>query len=180
MDENKYLSKLLKKGVRGKFNSLLKWLKLIEDSYSIFMNLLINDEKAVSIFLNTLKHGLLSKSDDIKSYAKKMLAQIIKDLLDFGFQNTLWSWLCQEHGGLETCLIAYKKSEDFILFILESILPIAKGNFLNFFNIELRKIISDQNQYISFIHNFLDIISKEKAYEKEVIQFIIFVLFYFF
>lgn len=170
MEENKYLSKLLKKGVRGKFSSILKWLKLIEDSYQIFMNLLINDEKTISIILNTLKNGLLSRSEDIKNYTKKILAQIIKDLLDSGFQNILWSWLCQEHGGLETCLIAYKKSEDVKNFIFESIFPIAKNNFLNFFNIELRKIISDQNQYISFIHNFLNMFSKEKTYEKEVMQ----------
>jgi hypothetical protein len=174
IDENKYLSRILKKGIHGKFSAISKWLKLVEGSLSVLINILKVDERSISIILKTLTSGILSKNDDINRDTKKIISELIKILLNDGYQSHLWNWLCQENGGLATFLIALKKNQDNIPFIFDSLFPIAKSNFMNFFNIELRKIISDHNQFVSFIHNFLHLFSKHESYEKEVYKKVFF------
>jgi len=167
-EKNKYLSQMLLQGLKGNFNSILKWLQFLDLNSSHLISLIKSDEESINIVLDTLRPGLLSKSNDVALWTYRLLLKLIEELFELNLQPVIWNWFCKDSGGLSTCLLSLKKHTNVNDYIGTLFVMLGKDNISELLTMELKKNISDNLEYINLIHGFLDVFTNTKTISAQV------------
>ena len=159
------------KGLKGNFDPILKWLQFLDLNSSSLISIVRTDDESIDIVLETLKSGLLSKSNEIAIWTCRLITKLIEELIELDLQPIIWDWFCRDSGGLSTCLTSLKKQSNIKDSIGNIFVMIGKDNISELLTIELKKLMSDSLEYINLVHSFLDVFTNVKAISLQVSQF---------
>lgn len=67
------------------------------------------EEVNIPIILNTLKPGLLSKSEEVGLWTCRILSKISFDLANLELLAPAYDWFCSNLGGLYSCVMCLRR-----------------------------------------------------------------------
>ena len=176
-NNNKYLLRLIFKGIKKDFSLPLKWLNDINSNLQYLQNLMINstDQKSISMSFSTLSVGLLSKNIDIIINTNTILSKLSLEI------GTDWDWFSSE--GYISYLLSIEKNYTIKNKLINGLILHIKGHEIDFIMLLKDKYITneEENTYkeiSNFILNILPTINeiyddKEKKLQKAIINLII-------
>ena len=120
------------------------------------------------VFLQAIKPGLLSKDEEVALWACRLMAKLFFEFANVELIAPAWEWFCKENGGLFSCILCLKRFNDLKDNIANIFLQIGRFNLAELITVQMRKVISDQKEYIDVVHMMLKPFADSKISKEEV------------
>jgi len=99
------------------------------------------DNTNIQNVLNTIKPGLLSKSEETAVGTGKVYIKIVNDLANSQLLPRVYDWFLQMNGGLASFTMSIKRHQSMAEILASLILLFSKNNLADLLTIQLRKSI---------------------------------------
>ena len=175
-DNKKYLIHILTKGLSNKnFEPVIYFYQNILGNIDYFMKLLeINSiaypnqiSKNIELSLSTFKPGLLSKNMDVVFICSRLLSKIALECIENNLISAAWDWFISPNGGLEGCLLCFKKHNDAAEVIVTLINNFGRFHIYELFTIYLKQFLQNDGAYFTFVADILPTFSKLSNFSDE-------------
>ena len=175
-DNKKYLIHILTKGLSNKnFEPVLYFYENILGNIDHFMKLLeINSiaypnqiSKNIELSLSTFKPGLLSKNMDVVFICSRLLSKIALECIENNLISAAWDWFISPNGGLEGCLLCFKKHNDAAEVVVTLINNFGRFHIYELFTIYLKQFLQNNGAYFTFVSDILPTFSKLSNFADE-------------
>ncbi|CAD8119075.1 unnamed protein product [Paramecium sonneborni] len=150
----KQLSNVLIKGNKG-FKNVINWLMEL----SKYINHIIKFVTyKIDILLTLLKAGLVSQSNEVCYWTLYIIEGILINLPQKELLEDVYAWLVREHGGLIALILSQQRHHQYLEQICKIYSIVSQYNVVDFFDVQLRKILKSGKEYIDFINGIIQII----------------------
>ena len=175
-DNKKYLIHILTKGLSNKnFEPVLFFYQNILGNIDYFMKLLeINSiaypnqiSKNIDLSLSTFKPGLLSKNLDVVFICSRLLSKIALECIENNLISAAWDWFISPNGGLEGCLLCFKKHNDAAEVVVTLINNFGRFHIYELFTVYLKQLLQNDGAYFTFVADILPTFSKLSNFADE-------------
>lgn len=100
-----------------------------------------------------------------------MYSKLASELKDVDLLPSSWDWFVSEGGGLEECLICYRRfGPDIKAPIVNVIIQFAQSHFLELFSLQLRTVLSQSKLYLQTMNDFLPVLCSIRAAKQELVS----------
>ena len=168
-DNKKYLIHILTKGLSNKnFEPVIYFYQNVLGNIDYFMKLLeINSiaypnqiSKNIELSLSTFKPGLLSKNMDVVFICSRLLSKIALECIENNLISAAWDWFISPNGGLEGCLLCFKKHNDASEVVVTLINNFGRFHIYELFTVYLKQFLQSDGAYFTFVADILPTFSK--------------------
>ena len=168
-DNKKYLIHILTKGLTNKnFEPVIFFYQSILGNIDYFMKLLeINSiaypnqiSKNIELSLNTFKPGLLSKNMEVVFICSRLLSKIALECIENNLISAAWDWFISPNGGLEGCLLCFKKHNDASEVVVTLMNNFGRFHIYELFTVYLKQFLQSDGAYFTFVSDILPTFSK--------------------
>ena len=168
-DNKKYLVHILTKGLSNKnFEPVMFFYQNVLSEINYFMKLIeINSiaypnqiSKNIELSLSTFKPGLLSKNIDVVFIAARLLSKIALECIENNLISAAWDWFISPNGGLEGCILCFKKHNDASEVVVTLINNFARFHIYELFTVYLKQFLQSDGAYFTFVADILPALSK--------------------
>ena len=175
-DNKKYLIHILTKGLSNKnFEPVLFFYQNVLGNIDYFMKLLeINSiaypnqiSKNIELSLSTFKPGLLSKNMDVVFICSRLLSKIALECIEKNLISAAWDWFIAPNGGLEGCLLCFKKHNDAAEVVVTLINNFGRFHIYELFTVYLKQFLQSDGAYFTFVADILPTFSKLSNFADE-------------
>ena len=175
-DNKKYLIHILTKGLSNKnFEPVLYFYQNVLGNIDYFMKLLeINSiaypnqiSKNIELSLSTFKPGLLSKNMDVVFISSRLLSKIALECIENNLISAAWDWFISPNGGLEGCLLCFKKHNDASEVVVTLINNFGRFHIYELFTVYLKQFLQSDGAYFTFVADILPTFSKLSNFADE-------------
>ena len=175
-DNKKYLIHILTKGLSNKnFEPVLYFYQNVLGNIDYFMKLLeINSiaypnqiSKNIELSLSTFKPGLLSKNMDVVFICSRLLSKIALECIENNLISAAWDWFISPNGGLEGCLLCFKKHNDASEVVVTLINNFGRFHIYELFTVYLKQFLQSDGAYFTFVADILPTFSKLSNFADE-------------
>ena len=175
-DNKKYLIHILTKGLTNKnFEPVIFFYQNILGNIKYFMKLLeINSiaypnqiSKNIELSLSTFKPGLLSKNIDVVFICSRLLSKIALECIENNLISAAWDWFISPNGGLEGCLLCFKKHNDASEVVVTLLNNFGRFHIYELFTIYLKQFLQNDGAYFTFVSDILSTFSKLRNFADE-------------
>ena len=175
-DNKKYLIHILTKGLSNKnFEPVLFFYQNVLGNIDYFMKLLeINSiaypnqiSKNIELSLSTFKPGLLSKNMDVVFICSRLLSKIALECIENNLISAAWDWFIAPNGGLEGCLLCFKKHNDAAEVVVTLINNFGRFHIYELFTVYLKQFLQNDGAYFTFVADILPTFSKLSNFADE-------------
>ena len=175
-DNKKYLIHILTKGLSNKnFEPVIYFYQNVLGNIDYFMKLLeINSiaypnqiSKNIELSLSTFKPGLLSKNLDVVFICSRLLSKIALECIENNLISAAWDWFISPNGGLEGCLLCFKKHNDASEVVVTLINNFARFHIYELFTVYLKQFLQSDGAYFTFVADILPTFSKLSNFSDE-------------
>lgn len=175
-DNKKYLIHILTKGLSNKnFEPVIFFYQNVLGNIDYFMKLLeINSiaypnqiSKNIELSLSTFKPGLLSKNMDVVFICSRLLSKIALECIENNLISAAWDWFISPNGGLEGCLLCFKKHNDAAEVVVTLINNFARFHIYELFTVYLKQFLQNDGAYFTFVADILPTFSKLSNFADE-------------
>lgn len=94
--DNQFLTEACAKGLKNGFDQIVEWYQLVYGSSRHLSNLIAEEvdetPNALMLVMNTLKCGIVSKSDVVVEWTIKLLSKMSFDFASLKLQDKAWEW----------------------------------------------------------------------------------------
>ena len=175
-DNKKYLIHILTKGLSNKnFEPVIYFYQNVLGNIDYFMKLLeINSiaypnqiSKNIELSLSTFKPGLLSKNMDVVFICSRLLSKIALECIENNLISAAWDWFISPNGGLEGCLLCFKKHNDASEVVVTLINNFGRFHIYELFTVYLKQFLQSDGAYFTFVADILPTFSKLSNFSDE-------------
>ena len=175
-DNKKYLIHILTKGLSNKnFEPVIFFYQNVLGNIDYFMKLLeINSiaypnqiSKNIELSLSTFKPGLLSKNMDVVFICSRLLSKIALECIENNLISAAWDWFISPNGGLEGCLLCFKKHNDAAEVVVTLINNFARFHIYELFTVYLKQFLQNDGAYFTFVADILPTFSRLSNFADE-------------
>ena len=175
-DNKKYLIHILTKGLSNKnFEPVFFFYQNVLGNIDYFMKLLeINSiaypnqiSKNIDLSLSTFKPGLLSKNMDVVFICSRLLSKIELECIENNLISAAWDWFISPNGGLEGCLLCFKKHNDAAEVVVTLINNFARFHIYELFTVYLKQFLQNDGAYFTFVADILPTFSRLSNFADE-------------
>ena len=168
-DNKKYLIHILTKGLTNKnFEPVIFFYQSILGNIDYFMKLLeINSiaypnqiSKNIELSLSTFKPGLLSKNMEVVFICSRLLSKIALECIENNLISAAWDWFISPNGGLEGCLLCFKKHNDASEVVVTLMNNFGRFHIYELFTVYLKQFLQSDGAYFTFVSDILPTFSK--------------------
>ena len=168
-DNKKYLTHILTKGLSNKnFEPVLFFYQNILANIDYFMKLIeINSiaypnqiSKNIELSLSTFKPGLLSKNIEVVFICSRLLSKIALECIENNLISAAWDWFIAPNGGLEGCLLCFKKHNDAAEVVVTLMNNFGRFHIYELFTVYLKQFLQSDGAYFTFVSDILPTFSK--------------------
>lgn len=106
---NKYFAHVLVKGLKNDFEPVEKFLQEIYMNVKRMLVFVEVEEANIPIILNTLKPGLLSKSEEVALWSCRILSKLAFELANLELLAPIYDWFCSQVGGLYSTVMCLRR-----------------------------------------------------------------------
>ena len=168
-DNKKYLIHILTKGLTNKnFEPVIFFYQNILGNIDYFMKLLeINSiaypnqiSKNIELSLSTFKPGLLSKNIEVVYICSRLLSKIALECIENNLISAAWDWFISPNGGLEGCLLCFKKHNDASEVVVTLMNNFGRFHIYELFTVYLKQFLQNDGAYFTFVSDILPTFSK--------------------
>ena len=168
-DNKKYLTHILTKGLTNKnFEPVIFFYQSILGNIDYFMKLLeINSiaypnqiSKNIELSLSTFKPGLLSKNMEVVFICSRLLSKIALECIENNLISAAWDWFISPNGGLEGCLLCFKKHNDAAEVVVTLMNNFGRFHIYELFTVYLKQFLQSDGAYFTFVSDILPTFSK--------------------
>ena len=168
-DNKKYLIHILTKGLTNKnFEPVIFFYQSILGNIDYFMKLLeINSiaypnqiSKNIELSLSTFKPGLLSKNMEVVFICSRLLSKIALECIENNLISAAWDWFISPNGGLEGCLLCFKKHNDASEVVVTLMNNFGRFHIYELFTVYLKQFLQSDGAYFTFVSDILPSFSK--------------------
>ena len=168
-DNKKYLTHILTKGLSNKnFEPVLFFYQNILANIDYFMKLIeINSiaypnqiSKNIELSLSTFKPGLLSKNIEVVFICSRLLSKIALECIENNLISAAWDWFIGPNGGLEGCLLCFKKHNDAAEVVVTLMNNFGRFHIYELFTVYLKQFLQSDGAYFTFVSDILPTFSK--------------------
>ena len=168
-DNKKYLIHILTKGLTNKnFEPVIFFYQSILGNIDYFMKLLeINSiaypnqiSKNIELSLSTFKPGLLSKNIEVVYICSRLLSKIALECIENNLISAAWDWFISPNGGLEGCLLCFKKHNDASEVVVTLMNNFGRFHIYELFTVYLKQFLQNDGAYFTFVSDILPTFSK--------------------
>ena len=175
-DNKKYLIHILTKGLSNKnFEPVIYFYQNVLGNIDYFMKLLeINSiaypnqiSKNIELSLSTFKPGLLSKNMDVVFICSRLLSKIALECIENNLISAAWDWFISPNGGLEGCLLCFKRHNDAAEVVVTLINNFARFHIYELFTVYLKQFLQNDGAYFTFVADILPTFSRLSNFADE-------------
>ena len=175
-DNKKYLIHILTKGLSNKnFEPVIFFYQNVLGNIDYFMKLLeINSiaypnqiSKNIELSLSTFKPGLLSKNMDVVFICSRLLSKIALECIENNLISAAWDWFISPNGGLEGCLLCFKKHNDAAEVVVTLINNFGRFHIYELFTVYLKQFLQNDGAYFTFVADILPTFSRLSNFADE-------------
>ena len=113
-----------------------------------FTNLMKKEESgAIEMVLNIMKGGLYSKSQEVATWASKVLSKMAYDLSDVESGKGAWNWFVAVDGGLDSAVYCVQKHGEMLNAVVEMMVNFGRQNLSELFTQLLKNVVADGTKY---------------------------------
>ena len=168
-DNKKYLTHILTKGLTNKnFEPVIFFYQSVLGNIDYFMKLLeINSiaypnqiSKNIELSLSTFKPGLLSKNMEVVFICSRLLSKIALECIENNLISAAWDWFISPNGGLEGCLLCFKKHNDAAEVVVTLMNNFGRFHIYELFTVYLKQFLQSDGAYFTFVSDILPTFSK--------------------
>ena len=168
-DNKKYLTHILTKGLTNKnFEPVIFFYQNVLGNIDYFMKLLeINSiaypnqiSKNIELSLSTFKPGLLSKNMEVVFICSRLLSKIALECIENNLISAAWDWFISPNGGLEGCLLCFKKHNDASEVVVTLMNNFGRFHIYELFTVYLKQFLQSDGAYFTFVSDILPTFSK--------------------
>ena len=168
-DNKKYLTHILTKGLTNKnFEPVIYFYQNILSNIDYFMKLLeINSiaypnqiSKNIELSLSTFKPGLLSKNMEVVYICSRLLSKIALECIENNLISAAWDWFISPNGGLEGCLLCFKKHNDASEVVVTLMNNFGRFHIYELFTVYLKQFLQNDGAYFTFVSDIIPTFSK--------------------
>ncbi|CAK61033.1 unnamed protein product (macronuclear) [Paramecium tetraurelia] len=150
----KQLSNILIKGNKS-FKSVINWLMEL----SKYINHIIKFVTyKIDILLSLLKAGLVSQNNEVCYWTLYIIEGILINLPQKELLEDVYAWLVREHGGLIVLILSQQRHHQYLEQVCKIYSVVSQYNVVDFFDVQLRKILKSGKEYIDFINGIIQTI----------------------
>ena len=169
LEFKKYLIHILTKGLTNKnFEPVIFFYQSILGNIDYFMKLLeINSiaypnqiSKNIELSLSTFKPGLLSKNMEVVFICSRLLSKIALECIENNLISAAWDWFISPNGGLEGCLLCFKKHNDASEVVVTLMNNFGRFHIYELFTVYLKQFLQSDGAYFTFVSDILPTFSK--------------------
>lgn len=163
MQSGKFLTQILQKGLKSKFEPVVVWYKLIIDNSSLLGELVGKEKANLNFVLGSLKGGLGSKDFVVVQKACEALVSVCKTPQCADLDT--WTWFSAEvYTKAFAAYDAFK--EDVTTYILNLLITLGKNNLKDAFGQMIVNLYPEPSTSFSVISSFWGYIDEESpAYQ---------------
>ena len=175
-DNKKYLIHILTKGLSNKnFEPVLYFYQNVLGNIDYFIKLLeINSiaypnqiSKNIELSLSTFKPGLLSKNMEVVFISSRLLSKIALECIENNLISAAWDWFISPNGGLEGCLLCFKKHNDASEVVVTLMNNFGRFHIYELFTVYLKQFLQSDGAYFTFVADILPTFSKLSNFADE-------------
>lgn len=108
-NNNKYLAVALIKGLKASFSPMSDWLQSVYVQIKTVMKFIESNESDLFRFLDMIKPGLSSGSEQVALWASRILAKVAFEVSNTDILPQTYQWFVKEHGGLQACVYCLQR-----------------------------------------------------------------------
>jgi hypothetical protein len=169
---NKYLSLIITKGLKGDSDPVLCWYQSIYTYTNALIKLIDAqpDEEALTFVLNALKAGMVAKEIEVVQWTFRLMSKVFLELSDIGKLKKAWNWFISDAGGLEATLMSCKKyGEEVLSQAVDLLVYISEFNLNELFTAHISHLLSIPD-YFNMITHLLPHLTESATTKQEIIS----------
>lgn len=155
------------KGAKSDFLPIQNWLAELYSSLRLIEDYFKHDSINLSIFLQAVKPGLVSKDEEVTRWALRIYNKVLFDLQDMDMHPVGYDWY--SNHGLNASLMCIKRHPDLVQQLSEVLVQASKYNLNDFFTVQLRKQLDFGKEYLDFINTVLPFMSQSKQMKDDLV-----------
>ena len=173
-NNNQYLLHAVVKGLKGKFEPVSGWFKMLYNLTDEFDNILDMEAQVHENFntllmvLNTFKTGFFSHNSEIAALCCRVMQKLGKRLVDGNMAKTTYDWFVSADGGITAMLYVLKRHTDLMKFVVNTMVVFGKGKLTYVFRDVLRQLYPTPLEYSTIINDFVGIIATNEEAKTEI------------
>ncbi|CAD8162425.1 unnamed protein product [Paramecium octaurelia] len=150
----KQLSNILIKGNKN-FKTVTNWLMELSKHINHIIKFVTYK---IDILLSLLKAGLVSQSTEVCYWTLYIIEGIVINLPQKELLEDVYAWLIREHGGLIVLILSQQRHHQYLEQVCKIYSVVSQYNVVDFFDVQLRKILKSGKEYIDFINGIIQTI----------------------
>ncbi|CAK59353.1 unnamed protein product (macronuclear) [Paramecium tetraurelia] len=150
----KQLSNILIKGNKS-FKNVTNWLMELSKHINHIIKFVTYK---IDILLSLLKAGLVSQSTEVCYWTLYIIEGIVINLPQKELLEDVYAWLIREHGGLIVLILSQQRHHQYLEQVCKIYSVVSQYNVVDFFDVQLRKILKSGKEYIDFINGIIQTI----------------------
>ena len=132
-------------------------MKLLEINSIAYPNQI---SKNIELSLSTFKPGLLSKNMEVVFICSRLLSKIALECIENNLISAAWDWFISPNGGLEGCLLCFKKHNDASEVVVTLMNNFGRFHIYELFTVYLKQFLQSDGAYFTFVSDILPTFSK--------------------
>ncbi len=176
-NSNQYLLHTVVKGLKGKFEPVIAWFKMLYNLTDDFENIVdlenqVNENSGSTLLmvLNTFKTGFFSHNPEVVVLCCRVMQKLGKTLMDGNLIKQAYDWFgnVQQDGGITSILYVLKKHDTLLQYVVNTMAVYAKGRMSYVFRDLLKSLYTSQLEYATVINDFVQVLVKNEEAITEV------------
>lgn len=167
VQDNRYLKKVMSKGLKGDFNPLRLWYQDIYSNTERLCDLLKEEEEeALLLVLSTLQSGFTCSDEEVRTWACRLFSKFSFEFEERSLEEQLWTWFAS--GPLRTVTALCTEQSVQLEVAVDLLFHLSQGKLIQLFSLELRDVFPTISDYLNFIAVILGTLLNSETTKEEL------------
>jgi len=167
VQDNRYLKKVMSKGLKGDFSPLRLWFQDIYSNTERLCDLLKEEqEDALLQVLATLQCGFSCLDEEVRTWACRLFSKFSFDFEERGLEEQLWTWFVS--GPVRTAVDLCVSQTVQLEVAVDLLFHLSQGKLIQLFSLVLRDVFPTVGDYLNFIALVMDTLLNSETTQEEL------------
>ena len=167
MQDNRYLKKVMSKGLKGDFTPLRLWYQDIYSNTERLCDLVKEEhDTAASSVLGTLQLGFNCEDEEVRAWTCRLFSKLSFEFEERRIEEYLWTWLVSGPIKVIVELCVMEKVQ--LEMAVDLLLHLSQGKLIQLFSLELRDVFPTIREYLDFASLVMDTLLSSDASKEEL------------